>query len=309
MSASHFLSSNVPGITAESLDRTFEPYIIETLDGDDPRWRERVARTEETPQRPPKVRSKGLTSDGVRTTAGVASHYDALWSTVTLDEALHGSHASWFEWRRGGVLARTIGLKRVFQLYLMRVLDWLRPASVTEVGFGWGLNLLTLSVQCPGVRFGGVELTDAGVRTARVLAAAAGTPDLLREFVVDEVRDVSALQRLDLRQGSAEALPLPDKSVDMVITVLALEQMDRIRESALREIARVARRHVVMIEPFRDWNEDGHRREHIRRNDYWSAAIDDLPAFGLTPIVATADVPQKLKFHAGIVVTEVAGGR
>ncbi len=309
MSARSPLGSNVPGVTAELLDRTFEPYVLETLDRDDPRWRERVARIEETPPGPSRVRSKGMTSEGERTTAGVASHYDELWSAISLDEALHGPHTSWFEWRHRGVQARTIGLKRVFQLYLMRVLEWLRPASVTEVGFGWGLNLLTLSVQCPDVRFGGVELTDAGVRTARALAADARTPDLLREFVVDEVRDVSALQRLDLRQGSAEALPLADRSVDMVITVLALEQMNRIRESALREIARVARRHVVMIEPFRDWNEDGHRREHIRRNDYWSAAIDDLPAFGLTPIVATADVPQKLKFHTGIVVAEVSGGR
>jgi hypothetical protein len=89
------------------------------------------------------------------------------------------------------------------------------------------------------------------------------------------------------------------------MTVLALEQMERIRPAALREIARVARRHVVMIEPFRDWNSDGHRPSYIKRHDYWSGAIDELSSYDLTPIAATADMPQKLTFRAGIVVAGV----
>ena len=40
-----------------------------------------------------------------------------------------------------------------------------------------------------------------------------------------------------------------------------------------------------------------------------SAAIADLPAFGLVPMAATTALPQKLTFHAGMVIAEVAAGR
>ena len=201
--------------------------------------------------------------------------------------------------------ARTIGHKRVFQLWLAGVIDWLKPQSAAEVGFGWGLQLLALSVQFPHIRFRGVELTNAGVRAAHGFAADPATARLLEGFV--PVRDSAAIERLHLVQGSAEALPLADKSVDMVITVLALEQMERIRDRALRELARVARRHVVMIEPFRDWNSDPRYREYIRRLDYWSAGLEDLSAYGLEPIAAQVDIPQKLTSRAGLVVARVEG--
>jgi ubiquinone/menaquinone biosynthesis C-methylase UbiE len=135
------------------------------------------------------------------------------------------------------------------------------------------------------------------------------TPDLLRDFAVNPVRDVTAPTRLELQQGSAEALPLADKSADLVMTVLALEQMERIRPAALREIARVARHHVVMIEPFREWNAEDLWRGYIQRHDYWSGAIDDLPAFHLIPRAASVDMPQKLTFRTGIVVADVKAGR
>jgi ubiquinone/menaquinone biosynthesis C-methylase UbiE len=165
--------------------------------------------------------------------------------------------------------------------------------------------LLALSLRFPAIRFGGVELTEAGVRTARTLAADPATAGLLQAFVDDRISDAGGPARLELRQGSAEALPLPDKSADLVMTVLALEQMERIRPAALRELARVAKRHVVMIEPFHEWNAERPYREYIRRLDYWAGAVADLPAFGLVPIAGDADLPQKLTSRVGIVVAEV----
>jgi ubiquinone/menaquinone biosynthesis C-methylase UbiE len=190
---------------------------------------------------------------------------------------------------------------------LVRALEWLRPASVAEVGFGYGLNLLLLSMQFPAIRFAGVELTQAGLDKARSLSADPLTPGQLESFAVGALRDVTAPGRLDLRQGSADALPLEDKSVDVAVTVLALEQMEQIRDQAIAELSRVARQHVVMIEPFADWNMDGHRREYIRRHDYFAARVADLPRYGLVPLVATADMPNKLSFRAGLVVAAVEG--
>ena len=42
-------------------------------------------------------------------------------------------------------------------------------------------------------------------------------------------------------QGSAAELSFPDGAFDLVMTVLAIEQMERIRARALAEITRVAR--------------------------------------------------------------------
>jgi len=231
--------------------------------------------------------------------------YESSWNRVTLAAQLSASKVTHFEWRGEGMLAHTSGRKRLHQLFLLRALEWLRPESVVEVGFGYGLNLLLLSMQMPRVRFSGVELTSAGLSAARALGADPSTPEQLADFSVAPLVDVEAPRRLDLRQGSADALPLADKSVDVAITVLALEQMERIRDAACAELARVARRHVIMVEPFLDWNAEGHRRRYIATHDYFSLRVEELRRYGLEPIVATADMPNKLSFRAGVVVAAV----
>jgi hypothetical protein len=301
--------SVVPGVTRESIARIFDPYVVEEFDADSPQWMKAIGDIDKTLAR--RAPNRWLTDDGVRTVENVQARYDEEWNRVELAGELLGTHASWFEWGERRLRARTVGYKRVVQLLLGSALEWLRPASVAEVGFGWGLNLLALSVQFPEIRFGGVELTHAGVRTALRLAGDAETPRLLEAFAVDRVCDSAALSRLDLRQGSADALPLADKSVDTIITVLALEQMERIREAALRELARVARHNVIMIEPFRDWNDDPRHRAYVRRLDYWAGGVEELREFGLVPLVADGDLPQKLTTRAGIVIArvETPGGR
>jgi SAM-dependent methyltransferase len=299
----------LPNVTTEDIGAVFAPFVLERFAADDPRWLNAVRRLEEKYRKPPRRDGRWTTPDGVRTGERVRTGYEETWSRLSLRDQMERSKATYFEWRDEGMLALAIGRKRVHQLLLVRVLEWLRPASVVEVGFGYGLNLLLLSMQFPDIRFLGAELTEAGVAKARMLAADPATPGELSRFAVGPLRDPAAPGRLDLRQGSADALPLGDKSVDMAVTVLALEQMERMRDAALRELSRVARRHVVMLEPFADWNLEGHRREYIRRHDYFAARVSDLEHYGLVPLVATADVPNKLAFRAGLVVAEVEGAR
>ena len=297
--------SAIPGVTDEAVARVFDPYVVEQFDADHPRWRKALDSAQEKLERPTPPWEHWLTPDGRRTADRVRSQYEEKWSRITLEDELRGVRHGWFEWRDRRMRARSIGYKRVLQLMLTRAIEWLGPESIVEVGFGWGLHLLTLSLEFPGVRFSGVELTTAGVRTAQRLAADDATAYALAGFAIREVQHVGAAPRLDLRQGSADALPLPDDWAEVAVTVLALEQMERIREQALRELARVARRYVIMIEPFAEWNAAPRQREYIRQLDYWSTAVDQLPAFGLTPIAAYADIPQKLTSSAGIVVAQV----
>jgi SAM-dependent methyltransferase len=294
-------STQLAGISDADIEASFAPFVVEQHATGDPWLADEERRLDDKYSRPLK-KAVWRTEAGRRTTETVKSGYEAAWGQVSLAGELGDAKVIAFEWRGRGMVARAIGRKRLHQLYLVRTLEWLQPESVLEVGFGYGLNLLLLSMQFPGIRFSGVELTQGGVEKARALARDPATAGTLEPFAVGRLLDPRAPERLDLHVGSAEQLPLADQSVDMAITVLALEQMERIRDRAIRELARVARRHVVMIEPFRDWNADGHRRKYIERNDYFDAWVADLPTYGLTPIVATGDMPNKLSFRAGVVI-------
>jgi SAM-dependent methyltransferase len=292
-------------LEAAQVDRVFRPYVVDRFATTDPRWVAAVARAEQKSHTARKRAPRWTTPDGARMPHLVEHEYEAQWNQLSLDHQLNASKITYFDWRGEGMLAQAIGRKRVHHLLLARAIDALRPASVLEVGFGNGLNLLVLSMLFPDVAWSGVELTHAGVEAARALAFDPSTAERLAAFAVEPLRDRGAPRRLALEQGSAVALPLASKSVDMIVTVLALEQMERIRERALRELARVARRWVVMIEPFADWNGEGHRRAYIERHDYFAATVRDLAGVGLAPVAATADLPNKLAFRVGLVIATV----
>jgi hypothetical protein len=93
----------------------------------------------------------------------------------------------------------------------------------------------------------------------------------------------------------------------LVVTVLALEQMEHIRDAALTELARVCRRWAVMIEPFHDWNADGEQRRYVEAMRYFAAPVKELERYGLLPIFATDDFPAKLNLGVGVVVARKAG--
>jgi ubiquinone/menaquinone biosynthesis C-methylase UbiE len=92
-------------------------------------------------------------------------------------------------------------------------------ATVLEVGSGFGVNLLTLQDYASTVV--GVELNQAYIDVAPVLAAAAGRPT---PRVIP---------------GRGEVLPFADDSFDHVLVIGALQYMDI--ERALAEMRRVAR--------------------------------------------------------------------
>ena len=79
-----------------------------------------------------------------------------------------------YDWHAEGLQARFWAMKRVHQRLLWRCIKELRPASVLEVGFGNGINLLALSTAFPGVRWGGVRALSWRRRPRQRGAARAG---------------------------------------------------------------------------------------------------------------------------------------
>jgi ubiquinone/menaquinone biosynthesis C-methylase UbiE len=288
-------------ISADAIERAFAPYVLQRFGADDPEWRAIVARLERKEQRrydrfrrselPPRDRGR------------VEQQYRVIWSR-SLDEQLAGRPTA-FEWSRGTCLARSIARKRVHQLVLLDTLEAIAPRTVLEVGCGNGFNLMLLSSHFPDIRFGGLELTEAGARAARGLLWDAALPTAAAEFFVGSIRDRLAPRRVHMVRGTGAQLPYRDRAFEVIYTILALEQMESIRDAVLKELRRVASRYVVMIEPFQELNAEGMRRHYIASNQYFDARIDTLSKFGLRPVVTYTDLPQKVLFHAGLVVAEL----
>src|SRR5690606_2320030 len=126
------------------------------------------------------------------------------------------------------------------------------------------------------------------------LKTAERLPDNLAAYAPLPARDPQGFRRVEIHQGSAAQLKFADGSFDLVMSVLALEQMERIRAQALGEMARVAAKWTLMIEPFRDVNRYLWPRLNIIRQDYFQGRIGELPQVGLEPFLATDDFPQEI---------------
>jgi len=198
-----------------------------------------------------------------------------------------------------------VGLFTAYLTALGDVLTTLEPQSVCEIGFGSGKNLLKLAARFPTIAFSGYELTASGVRMAQSMQEMSALPPNIARFVTfNGEQSRSSISRISFMQGDAAKLPAADKSVDISITVLALEQMSAILPKALAEIRRITRRHVIMIEPLLDAN-NWLGRQHLRSRGYLCMSLADLSAAGLKPSTVISDLPQKLKFSAPLVVCDV----
>jgi ubiquinone/menaquinone biosynthesis C-methylase UbiE len=229
----------------------------------------------------------------------------SVWATMSYEryrtdrDNLQGT--PW--WWRGERLALDgAGAARLRAVLFAAVLNQLKPRRVLEVGSGNGINLLALAGAYPQIEFTGLELTQGGVEQARVAQTDGAIGNVLHTYSPLEVVDPSAIKRIRFIQGDASAMPFEASSFDLVMTVLAVEQMESIRSAALSEISRVTNGHVLMLEPFRDVNERGLKRLYAQSRGYFRGSIGELRDYGLEPLWATADFPQETFLGTALVL-------
>jgi SAM-dependent methyltransferase len=188
---------------------------------------------------------------------------------------------------------------------ILQAIERLQVGSVLEVGSGRGKNLALFALRRPDLQLTGLELTDTGVANSVKLAE-----DLPPQFLkvagvsrnLDEAR--SAVKKIQFHRGDATKMPFADKSFDLSFTSLVLEQIPRDFPKALQEMRRVTRRYCVFNEAFAEAN-NWRGRKHLTRVDYFRSSFKEFERYGLEPIYFTTDLPQKLTFRSGFLVTRV----
>lgn len=294
-------------VTDAEIAETFAPFVKQRFASMSPEWRnEASAVAKRCRQARWRHTLRRWLPGGRRTQLGVAFNYDRQWASLPVEQQVDVNGPTVLcEWRDQKLHARAIGTKRVHLLFLAKLLATVNVQSVLEVGCGNGLNLFVLAAQFPQVTFTGLDLTTGGIDAAARVRRAPALPDAIGRFAPGPILDQLAHRRIRLIRGNAAALPFADGAVDLIYTSLALEQMEEIRPQALRELKRVTRRHVAMIEPFREWNDSGCARDYIVANDYFAGRADELERLGLRPIFTTADMPAKLIHRPVLVVCDV----
>jgi SAM-dependent methyltransferase len=193
-----------------------------------------------------------------------------------------------------------------FNAYRLRdAVSALQPSSVCEIGFGSGNKLLYLANQFPEIACSGYELTEAGTTLARRLQAMDDLPTTpYGSYFGFDAAGMDNVRRVALNVGSAFDLPCEDNAYDLVYTSSALEQMQDGLPRALSEIRRVSRRHVLMFEPFGDFN-DRLGQVYLWSVDYFRMRSAELEKHGLRPVATWHNYPIKPTFAFGMVLAEV----
>lgn len=294
-------------LTREEIERTLAPFLVARWRANDPAYlRRRTRQLLKWRYRLAKRLLLGWLPKGRRTQTYVEESYDQTFAARPWPETNAPPDSdpkpTLARWGDEGLLVRRYGLGRVHLLLMSRIIRALGAKSVLEVGSGTGINLFVLAAILPDVRFTGVELTATGVAQASSVVNAPEQPPLLTAYCPEPVRDPSAHRRVEIRRGNALALPFEAGAFDLVYTRQALEQMEMIRDRALAEIARVAGRHVLFVEPFADANQDALRRTYVAAKDYFSLPVADLATFGVEPVHTTRAFPQNTCLGIELVV-------
>ena len=291
-------------VTREEIRSAFEPFVRSHFHASDLRWKRRVIRSglkriyQYWMQRIfPSLEKSSESQHEVK-----QAYEKKLGETIINEHLSREGKTTLCLWDNDRMLARGIGTKRVHLLLLKRAIETVNPENILEVGSGYGINLFVLAGYFPGIPFSGTELTRQGVIAAKRIREMPCMPKEIIDFAQDSILDTTAHKRVNFSQGNAKELPFPDKSFDVVYTVLALEAMEGIRHQAIRELARVARRYVLMVEPFLDFNERGIRYYYHSSSRYFRGKIDELPQDGLEPLLVYSDIPHKVRLWTALVI-------
>jgi ubiquinone/menaquinone biosynthesis C-methylase UbiE len=174
---------------------------------------------------------RALYDRGENVTRWIQAHEEADNNSVTAIlysyDAQAGSYVDALKEPAARALKQDLGRE------LGAILDKLGPGSLLEAGIGEGTSLVPV-------------LNQMGKRPDHILGFDLSLSRLL--FARRHLTE-NGYENVKLFTGDLDRIPLASESVDVVLTVHAVEPNQGREEHILSELLRVARKHLVMIEP------------------------------------------------------------
>jgi arsenite methyltransferase len=129
------------------------------------------------------------------------------------------------------LLRRKAG-KSILREGMLNSISWRGDEQVLDVGCGRGLLLVGAAKRLQTGRAVGVDAWPA---------PQAGHNHNGAEAVMENARIEGVAERIELKAADFQELPLPDASIDVILSSLAIQSIDHAagREGAIREMARV----------------------------------------------------------------------
>ena len=239
-----------------------------------------------------------------RTEENVKIMYNDKWvSRDSKSEIVEGGYVS-VKWNSNEFVLGGLGMRKLQTLRIMKLIEKTKPKSVLDVGCGNGERVLQLACRFPKIQFTGLELTNGGIQTAENIQNLDQLPDPLINISPQPLLDLTAHKSANFVCSSAKKIPFDDKSFDLVYTSLSLEQMETIRQEALKEIFRVTIKYSSFYEAFKDYNNKLPQLAYIFYKNYFKGSLKELSNLGYKIIDVIDEIPQKTYMNAVFVIVQ-----
>jgi len=239
-----------------------------------------------------------------RTEENVKIMYNDKWvSRDSKSEIVEGGYVS-VKWNSNEFVLGGLGMRKLQTLRIMKLIEKTKPKSVLDVGCGNGERVLQLACRFPKIQFTGLELTSGGIQTAENIQNLDQLPDPLINISPQPLLDLTAHKSANFVCSSAKKIPFDDKSFDLVYTSLSLEQMETIRQEALKEIFRVTIKYSSFYEAFKDYNNKLPQLAYIFYKNYFKGSLKELSNLGYKIIDVIDEIPQKTYMNAVFVIVQ-----
>ena len=175
--------------------------------------------------------------------------------------------------------------------------------KILEIGSGNGFNLISLAAQFPDREFIGLELTEAGVLASVKAMKDTRTVTNLCDFVFGSNNKYSGepLKNIKFIQEDVTRLNPKAFSTDLILSVLAQEQMEQVYEEFKSAIKKMKDTDFLFFEPYLDFN-SAHQSSILKTKKYLYRASLELELF-LDIEIQKLTMPMKIdkqKFSFGI---------
>lgn len=192
--------------------------------------------------------------------------------------------------------------QRIWQYYLYKFLKKTNPSKVLEIGSGNGINLCLISLYFKNLSFTGIDISANGIENSIKLQ----NSNLDDSFFLGWPIAIKTKNpgKISFEKCNASKLEFTNGEFDFVYSILALEQMDDIKEEVIREMLRVSNKYVMFIEPFKEYNSSILKHFHHRGSKYFSYNLKNLEKFNLRILDVLEDHPNKVTLGVCAVLCE-----